>query len=1061
MLKYIAAFFVGIFLLSFGLQSISVKATSNFSEQEGRGRLSLVNGMRIEDGIEELTLNEFSHLELAYSRENFWDIYNISDVETRRGIDYKTYKSKGFIPPTEVELALTVQQVSNYDCATVTDVTELECKALVALYASTNGAGWVDNTNWLVGTEVSSWYGIGAYDGHITYIILYLNNLVGTLPAQLGDLRNLESLWLFANQLYGSIPSTLGNLENLRQLRLDENQLSGYIPSALGNLGKLEDLYLHNNQLYGSIPSTLGDLENLRQLLLFDNKLSGYIPSTLGNLGKLETLWITRTQLTGPIPLSFVNLSSLSSFVFEETSICEPTTPEFLAWKSTVREWFGTGITCSAVPTLSITHVEWTQAIQGVENDIPLVAGKDTLVRVFVKSSDYPIRAITGTLIGKRNGVILEGTPTSWVVKKTYSGSINFILPKAWTTAGNLELTINIADINSQVKNLVFNTAPGIKVVYIPIEYEGATIDKTKMAKAVSWMRDAYPNSNIIYDPGIKLAWDEEFKCKISPFRSLCNSNDILNILTRLFDEKYQNYDFIVGWIPNEANEIIAINGASDPLWNDGAGKAVWVGEWSNMGIVIAHELGHLLDQHHTNTGECFDLDSNTLWPYPWTAHIDDTGWRAGTTFFMSPTEYYELMSYCYPRWISKYTYKGIYDYWNSMNTASLQKAALSDSVLVISGLVFTDDEVILDPIWERTGVLYWNNPPSGSGYCIQLLDDEDVVLHEQCFDLNYIDPETFDPTDSDKFITMLPIVDNLSRVQFMKGDFILATQDVSMNSPQVTLVYPNGSEIWGADETQVVSWIGNDPDGDTLHYNLYYSADDGLSWIPIAIDLDATSFALDTSYLPGSSHAKIKVAVTDGIHKNQDESDMPFSVMPKKPLISIIHPEDNSSYLAGRYITLRGIGYDLEDGVLEMSKMCWSSNLDGVLGCGETLTTLLTVGEHEISLQAEDSDGNLAYANVSIDLIDCYELNTYTTPTEAGNIIINIAPNCSADPELYAKGTEIGLNLESNLGFTFIAWGDSISGSELPKMITITEDFLVNAIFEQTSLLHLPLVLR
>ena len=42
----------------------------------------------------------------------------------------------------------------------------------------------------------------------------------------------------------GEIPTELGNLANLQQLYLGGNQLTGEIPTELGNLANLQELYL-------------------------------------------------------------------------------------------------------------------------------------------------------------------------------------------------------------------------------------------------------------------------------------------------------------------------------------------------------------------------------------------------------------------------------------------------------------------------------------------------------------------------------------------------------------------------------------------------------------------------------------------------------------------------------------------------------------------------------------------------------------------------------------------------------------------------------------------------
>ena len=54
---------------------------------------------------------------------------------------------------------------TDFDCATVSDVTLAECQALVAFYASTNGASWTNHTNWLQTSTVGNWYGVTVSEG--------------------------------------------------------------------------------------------------------------------------------------------------------------------------------------------------------------------------------------------------------------------------------------------------------------------------------------------------------------------------------------------------------------------------------------------------------------------------------------------------------------------------------------------------------------------------------------------------------------------------------------------------------------------------------------------------------------------------------------------------------------------------------------------------------------------------------------------------------------------------------------------------------------------------------
>jgi len=197
-----------------------------------------------------------------------------------------------------------------------------ERQALIALYNSTNGDSWHNNSGWktppldadgfaMPGTE-DSWYGVLISSETVSDISLASNNLVGTLPVELGNFTNLRYLWLNNNQLSESIPPELGNITYLWDLNLDSNQLSGSIPPELGNLTSLLALNLDSNQLSGSIPPELGNLTYLLGLYLDSNQLSGSIPPELGNLTDLLALVLDSNQLSGSIPLQLMNLTKLS-----------------------------------------------------------------------------------------------------------------------------------------------------------------------------------------------------------------------------------------------------------------------------------------------------------------------------------------------------------------------------------------------------------------------------------------------------------------------------------------------------------------------------------------------------------------------------------------------------------------------------------------------------------------------------------------------------------------------------------------------------------------------------
>ena len=201
--------------------------------------------------------------------------------------------------------------------------------ALITLYNATDGANWLDSTNWLSDQPLQYWKGVHINEeGRIVELRLGGNNLSGQIPPELGNLSNLERLELYGNQLTGAIPFELGNLSKLERLSIQYNQLTSSIPSRLSNLIELTSLRLNGNRLTGAIPLKLSSLNNLQILLLDNNELTGAIPSELGNLSELVVLHLYNNQLTGTIPPELGSPPNLDELLLSNNQLtgCIPIT---------------------------------------------------------------------------------------------------------------------------------------------------------------------------------------------------------------------------------------------------------------------------------------------------------------------------------------------------------------------------------------------------------------------------------------------------------------------------------------------------------------------------------------------------------------------------------------------------------------------------------------------------------------------------------------------------------------------------------------------------------------
>lgn len=138
------------------------------------------------------------------------------------------------------------------------------------------------------------------------------NYLSGKIPAELGKLKNLKSLYLYYNQrLTGRIPEEFGNLTELVDLDISVNQLTGRIPDSVCRLPKLYSLQLYNNSLTGDIPASLGDSKTLAILSVYDNFLTGEVPQNLGKSSSMVLLDLSENKLSGRLPPYICNRGKL------------------------------------------------------------------------------------------------------------------------------------------------------------------------------------------------------------------------------------------------------------------------------------------------------------------------------------------------------------------------------------------------------------------------------------------------------------------------------------------------------------------------------------------------------------------------------------------------------------------------------------------------------------------------------------------------------------------------------------------------------------------------------
>lgn len=152
------------------------------------------------------------------------------------------------------------------------------------------------------------WAGISCNsEGSVIEVEFEQNNLVGTIPTEMGVLTDLRIWGMERGDLSGRIPSEIGNLSNLIFLDLDFNDLTGSIPTELFTLTTLTQLDLNNNHLTGDV-AQIGVFEDLQFLQLHNNDFTGEIPPSTGALTGLGTFTLHNTFFSGTMPTTVCDL---------------------------------------------------------------------------------------------------------------------------------------------------------------------------------------------------------------------------------------------------------------------------------------------------------------------------------------------------------------------------------------------------------------------------------------------------------------------------------------------------------------------------------------------------------------------------------------------------------------------------------------------------------------------------------------------------------------------------------------------------------------------------------
>ncbi len=521
--------------------------------------------------------------------------------------------------------------------------------------------------------------------------------------------------------------------------------------------------------------------------------ITGFNP-TMGPNG--TTVLLTGTHLNGTSSLTIGNVAAGSPTSVTDTSLTftvpggAPTAPIRLTAPS------GTAISSrvftptSSGPTadLFIDGAYVTQSAQNYRGAVPLVAGKDGVLRVFVRGNQAGIAAPSvrvrtyngATLTGTQTIAPIAGTAPTSVSEGSLSQSWNYNLPGASIQPG-LGLLLDVDPTNAIPEaDETNNTWPSSGTpmamdvrslqafhgTLIPVTQNSLT-GNANSGNLASWyakfqkMYPVAPGMDVVLGSTYTTAqvltssgggWSQllqELETKRAVEASTRYYYGALNV-------SYGSGVAGLGYVPSA--------GTSSPRSAMGWDKTTGYADGGLYFDVLTHETGHNMGRAHSPCGGAAEPDP--AYPYAG-ALIGIWGLDVASLSLKDPAIFTDIMAYCTPVWVSDYVYSSILDFRQASpygiappatpdTTAPAEAASVQDCLLV-SGRIHNGN-VELDPALQvRTVPTAMDGKAKKGSRLIQGRDESGKLIFQRSLPLMQVAEDIPGSLDQ-HFIAAIPV---------------------------------------------------------------------------------------------------------------------------------------------------------------------------------------------------------------------------------------------------------------------------------------------------------------
>lgn len=567
--------------------------------------------------------------------------------------------------------------------------------------------------------------------------------------------------------------------------------------------------------------------------------------------------------------------------------------------------------TCPVLdPDLAIDHVEVVQGIQEYDpvsrgGKVPLVRGRDSVVRVFVRSvgeGAIDLKGIRGQVVYGFNGPIIKlkqiprgslaqvVAPTGTPDVLSRANSLDFLLPASllpkgdsfllavdvWLVDDRGERTITEPGDNNRLNLTVpvnsLSTWPeetfiGVAPVCVTFPLGDNCPSKPKPDDLLSWLPMPTRIGNVFF-PKVTIDSEKVLETE-AVFDSLMLTLYVEYLKSRQFGPIFALQppaDFLVFNVYGDPHRPSGDTYLAQTKESDPAGFAnAWLirtRDWQRDGgdYQVAHGLGHYAGLIHYDSTD----GSSSRKDAPFDVGFPPYGWsnsRPGGLGHEIPewpvsrpdrTITQTLMDLLgsVGAWVSPAEFIQIFGHGPLRQPT--QEPPKATEALVVAGTIAPDGQsgAITTAVHAPTSVPAQSFVPSGDT-CLETFGSDPAVM---CF--NSVVPGLV----SGAFARVIPFTPGTTQLKLKYRGKELASIQAG-TPPTVAFTSPAAGETWTGRQTIRWTATGNSPS-----FTVQYSPDDGASWLPVAPATTATQLAIDTNDLVGSDRVRFRILASSGL---------------------------------------------------------------------------------------------------------------------------------------------------------------------------------------------------